>query len=158
MGEPLDGSLFGPEQPCFGCSPTHPHGLRMTFEREADAITTRFVPEQRHQGPPGCMHGGLVATLADELAAWAIIGLRDKFGFTATFSGTFHQPVRIGVEVAGVSRIVKDRRRLMDVEVELTQEGAMAFTGEFRFVIPDRAGAEKMIGGPLPDAWARWSR
>ena len=158
MGEPLDGSLFGPGQPCFGCSPEHPHGLRLRFEKEDDAIVTRFVPGDQHQGPPGIMHGGLVATLADELAAWAIIGLRGKFGFTASFSGKFGKPVRIGVELTGVSRIVADRRRLFDVEVELSQRGETAFSGSFRFVVPDKAGAERMIGRPLPDEWSRFSR
>ena len=39
---------------------------------------TTFTPDDRYQGPPGIMHGGLVTTLADEVAAWAIIGVLEN--------------------------------------------------------------------------------
>ncbi|MBM4357286.1 MAG: hypothetical protein FJ096_04175 [Deltaproteobacteria bacterium] len=72
----LDPHTFGREQPCFGCAPDHPTGFHLEFEREGDAVRTRFVPSPHHQGPPGILHGGLVTTLADELAAWTIVALK----------------------------------------------------------------------------------
>jgi acyl-coenzyme A thioesterase PaaI-like protein len=156
--EPLDGHLFGAGQPCFGCSPDHPHGFRLRFEREGDQIVTHFTPRPQDQGPRGIMHGGLVATLADEVAAWATIGLMGKFGFTVSFDAKLHKGVRIGVPVEGRSWIVKDARRLVDVGVRLVQEGADAFTGKFRFVILDQSGAERLLGGPIPEAWKRFCR
>ena len=155
---PLDGSLFGPGQPCFGCSPDHPTGLRLRFERDGDEIVTRFVPEDRHQGPVGIMHGGLVSTLADEVAAWAIIGLRGKFGFTAAFDAKLHRPVRIGVPLEGRSWITRDAGRVIEVDVRIVQDGHDAFGGHFKFVVLDRARAEAMMGGPIPDAWHRFCR
>lgn len=161
--ESLDGHLFGPGQPCFGCSPDHPFGFRLTFERQEDEIVTRFTPGERHQGPVGIMHGGLVSTLADEVAAWAIIGLLGKFGFTASFDAKLHRPVRIGIPVTGCGRITKDARRIVDVAVGITQPDAegqnqLAFSGTFRFVLLDRGGAERMLGGPIPEAWERFCR
>lgn len=79
----LDGTLFGAEQPCFGCGPVHPFGFRLAFTEEGDELVTRFTPGPHHQVPPGLMHGGLVFTLADELAAWVVIARFGKFGFTA---------------------------------------------------------------------------
>jgi hypothetical protein len=38
------------------------------------------------------------------------------------------------------------------------QEGSEAFTGDLTFAILDHAAAEKMLGGPLPDAWTRFTR
>ncbi len=155
---PLDGHLFGAGQPCFGCSPDHPFGFRLTFTREGDEIVTRFTPGDRYQGPPGIMHGGLVSTLADEVAAWAVIGLARKFGFTASFDARLHRPIKIGVPVEGRSVLVKDASRIIDVGVRLSQEGQDAMTGTFRFVVLDRGGAERMLGGPIPEAWGRFCR
>lgn len=155
---PLDGSLFGPGQPCFGCAPDHPIGFRLTFVREGDDIVTRFTPTDRYQGPPGIMHGGLVMALADELGAWALIGLLGKFGFTAQMSGKLHRPARIGVELEGRARIKKPGTRIVEVEVALAQEDTTTYTGELRFVLLDEKGAERMLGGPLPEAWRRFSR
>lgn len=158
MPDILDGSLFGPDQPCFGCAPDHPIGFRLRFVREGDEVVTRFSPSERYQGPPGIMHGGLVAALADEIGAWAIIGLLGKFGFTAQMSGKLARPARIGVEIEGRGRIAKQGTRVVDVAVSLAQEGSVVYAGELRFVLLDESGAERMLGRPLPEAWKRFGR
>ncbi len=155
---PLDGSLFGPGQPCFGCSPDNPAGFHLRFVTEGDDIVTRMVPEKHHQGPLGLMHGGLISTLADETAAWAVLVELGKFGFTTHFEARLSRGVRIGVEVEARARLTKKTSRVVRATVELRQAGELCFTGDFTFVVLDRAGAEKMMGGPVPDAWARYCR
>ena len=158
MTETLDGSLFGPQQPCFGCSPTHPHGFHLSFQREGDGVVTRFLPTELHQGPPGIMHGGLVATVADEAAAWALIAARGRFGFTTTMEARFARPVRVGKETVARAAIVKDAGRIVRVEVRVAQDGLDCFTGTFAFAVLDEQAAEALLGGPLPEAWRRFSR
>lgn len=158
MAELLDPAIFGDDSPCFGCNPGHPIGLRLRFEREGDVVRTRYLPEERFQGPPGILHGGLVMTLADELAAWAIIGLRGRFGFTASFEGRLLKPVRVGEEAVGTARIVEDRGRVAKVEVRIAQGEAEVFAGSFSFVVLDEKGAERLLGRPLPEAWKRFAR
>ena len=158
MTEMLDGTLFGDDQPCFGCAPDHPIGFKLRFERDGDDVVSRFTPGERYQGPPGIMHGGLVMTLADELGAWAIITLLERFGFTAEINAKLRSPVRIGQEVVGRSCISKPGSRVVGVSVELRQAGEVVFTAELRFVLLDEKGAEKMLGGPLPEAWKRFGR
>ncbi len=154
----LDPHLFGDGQPCFGCAPDHPTGFRLRFAREDDAVTTRFIPETTHQGPPGLMHGGLVMTLADEIGAWTIVGLLGKFGFTATFGAKLRKPVRIGVEVVGSGRISRPSPRIVTVQVVLEQAGERAFQADIGFVLVDEGGAEKLLGGPIPEAWRQFCR
>jgi acyl-coenzyme A thioesterase PaaI-like protein len=158
LDQPLDGRLFGAGQPCFGCGPDHPIGFRLAFARAGDAVTTRFTPGERYQGPPGIMHGGLVTTLADEIAAWTLLGLLGKFGFTTNIAGALRRPVRIGVEVAGSGRLVKETRRVVRVGVDVAQEGATCFAAELTFVLLDRGGAERLLGGPVPESWLRFCR
>lgn len=164
--EVLDGHLFGQGQPCFGCSPDHPFGFRLQFEREAEVagdgrgprIITRFTPSDRYQGPPGIMHGGLVSTLADEVAAWALIGLEQKFGFTISFDAKLKRAIRVGVPLVGRSFIVENRRRLFDVGVEIEQDGEVGYEGTLRFAVFDKHGAEKMLGQRLAPEWERFCR
>lgn len=148
---------FGENQPCFGCSPTHPIGFRLQFTRDEEWIRTSLTPHDRYEGPPGIMHGGLVATLADEVAAWAVVALKEKFGFTAEFKGRLKGPIRTGKLVSARARITDDGRRLVKVEVFLAQEGVDLFEGNFSFVLVDRAGAEKLIGS-VPPAWEKFMR
>ncbi len=154
----LDPALFGADSACFGCSPNHPIGFHLRFEKEDDVVRTRFVPHQQLQGPPGIMHGGLVTTLGDEIAAWTIIGLKGRFGFTASLSAKLERPVRIGVETVGEGRIVRDSSRVVAINVELRQAGERCFVGDFNFVLLDREGAERLLGGPLPESWSQFAR
>lgn len=154
----LELNPFGPGQPCFGCSQDHPFGFRLRFSREGDEVLTTFTPDDRYQGPPGIMHGGLVTTLADEVAAWAVIGVLEKFGFTAKLEGKLLKPVRIHVPIEGRAKIKRNAGRLVESEVRLAQNGEDHFTGTFSFVLVDQFSAEKLLGGPLPDAWKKFCR
>jgi acyl-coenzyme A thioesterase PaaI-like protein len=154
----LDGTLFGENQPCFGCGPSHPFGFRLRFEREADAVVTRFTPQGTHQGPPGIMHGGLVLTLADEIAAWAVIALLGKFGFTVQVEAKLRAPVRVGIEVVGRGVLLREGSRIVRVGVKLAQGDAQVFSAELGFALMDAEGAERLLGGPLPEAWRRFAR
>ncbi len=60
---------------CFGCGPANPHGLHLHFtlstaEGDGDPqhpiATCHLQLTELHQGPPGHIHGGIVATLLDE--------------------------------------------------------------------------------------------
>lgn len=158
MLETLDPAQFGQDQFCFGCGPKHPIGFHLVCEREGDGVVTRFTPGEQFQGPPGIMHGGLVSTLADEIAAWSILAGAGKFGFTASFQARFHKPVRIGVELVGKAKIVKQSARVVYAECELFQKDVLCFKGEFSFVVLDKQAAEKMLEGRLPKSWERFCR
>ena len=151
-------STFGAGQPCFGCGPAHPIGFRLQPYREGDSVVVELTPGEQYQGPPGMMHGGLVTTLADELAAWTVLGLKQRFGFTATIEARLLRPVHIGRPVLGRGTLTSDTPRLLKILVTLTQDDADTFRGTFTFALLDREGAERLLGGPLPDTWLRFAR
>jgi uncharacterized protein (TIGR00369 family) len=53
---------------CFGCGPANRDGLRLRFfdEGRGDRALCRVKVPQRFEGPPGHVHGGIIATLLDE--------------------------------------------------------------------------------------------
>lgn len=155
---PLDPELFGKEQPCFGCSPSHPAGFHLTFARRGDEVITRFTPGDRYQGPPGVMHGGLVMTLGDEIAAWTVVGQKGRFGFTVAVEARLSKAVRIGVEIEGRGRIDSETGRFTKIAVELLQAGVVCFKGTFTFALLEVSAAERLLGAPLPEAWKKLAR
>jgi hypothetical protein len=42
--------------------------------------------------------------------------------------------------------------------VEIRQQGELCFTGDFTFVLLERAAAEKLMGGAIPEQWAKFCR
>ena len=56
---------------CFGCGPHNPQGLHLHFTLHAadpahPSATALVQLTELHQGPPGHIHGGIIATLCDE--------------------------------------------------------------------------------------------
>ena len=53
---------------CFGCGPANPQGLHLDFHVDAENLTATvtLTLTRLHEGPPGYIHGGIIATLMDE--------------------------------------------------------------------------------------------
>src|SRR4029077_686338 len=56
-------------QQCFGCGPTHEIGLRARCFRDAGAELSPIVVPRLYEGPPGAVHGVIVAAFLDEVLA-----------------------------------------------------------------------------------------
>jgi acyl-coenzyme A thioesterase PaaI-like protein len=116
------------------------------------------MPGPDHEGPPGVFHGGLQATLADEIAAWTLIGLRRKMGFTSAIDVRLLRPARVGIELVGRGKILTERDELAVVGVQFKQEGKTTLRGRVTYVLPTTEQAERILGRALPEAWKRFSR
>src|SRR5258706_14681687 len=117
-----------------------------------------MTPDDRYQGAPGVMHGGLVATLADELAAWACIAITGKFGVTASLNARYLQAIRICKEIEWRAHIVQAAGRFFDIDAKVLQEGRVCFTSSLRFLLLDKSGMGRMLGRVLPEDWNRFTR
>lgn len=69
-----------PRNRCVGCGPANPVGLRLTFHRTGDVVSTRWVASPRFQGWPGRLHSGILYLAMLETANWTIFALRDRLG------------------------------------------------------------------------------
>ena len=59
---------------CFACGADNPIGLKLQFECEGDDYVTRFLTAEEHSGWAGLVHGGLLATLLDEVMVRMTLG------------------------------------------------------------------------------------
>lgn len=158
MGEPIDPSLLGTEQQCFGCSQSNPAGMQLRFERDGDTVRTTFEPRPGWEGPPGIVHGGLQATLADEVAAWTLIGLLGRFGLTTSMQLRLYRPARIDRPIDAAGTITEHTDTSAVVKVTLHQDGKRVLSGTLGFAFPTLEMAEKLLGRPLLPEWRALAR
>jgi len=151
----LDPYTFGSTQTCFGCGPHNPVGWRLRFRREGDEVVTRFTPPKGQEGPPGVFHGGLQATLADEVAGWVVVGLLGRMGITTSMAVRLVRPMSIGQEIEARGRITKRAGRFVVVSVALRQGGKTGCMARVTYMLPDREKAEQYLGGTVPEGWER---
>jgi uncharacterized protein (TIGR00369 family) len=91
---------------CFGCSPDNSHGLRLRFRRIEMGCATRCVVPERCCGFDGLVHGGIIATLLDEAAAWACIAHLGRLGLTREMTTRYLKTVPTNVEILVEGRII----------------------------------------------------
>jgi uncharacterized protein (TIGR00369 family) len=149
----LDPLTFGSEQVCYGCGPHNDRGLRLKFFRQGDEVVTSFTPTSGLDGPPGILHGGLQATLADEVAGWALVGLLGRMGFTTSMSVRYMRPIRIGQPVEARARIISQKESVVTLRVVLKQEGRIGCRVQICYGLPTVEAAEKTLEQPLSPAW-----
>ncbi len=80
---------------CFVCGVENPIGLHLDFWTDGEQVWTEFTPGQQHQGWPGVLHGGIVATLMDETMG-RVAFTRKLWMVTAKMETTYRRPVPLG--------------------------------------------------------------
>ena len=105
----LDGYTFEPHR-CFACGELNEHGLQLALHADANGCWTELTLAERFQGWEDVAHGGIVATLLDEVMAWSVIG-RGTWGVTARLNLAFKRPIPIGRAIRAEGWVTNDRRR-----------------------------------------------
>lgn len=77
---------------CFGCSPYNPIGLKLRFEVEGDEVVGRWEPQKQYEGYVDVVHGGIQATLLDEIASWYVYAVVGSAGVTKKMEVEYHHP------------------------------------------------------------------
>lgn len=95
---------------CFVCGEANPLGLKLRFESDGQVVRTRFTPSAEHIGFKGVIHGGLLATVLDEIMVWACAVRTRRFAFCAEMHVRFVRSVKPGQELVVIGELGADRR------------------------------------------------
>ncbi|MBE0545191.1 MAG: PaaI family thioesterase [Verrucomicrobia bacterium] len=108
---------------CFVCGESNASGLRLRFETDGRLVQTRFTVRPEHIGFKGVMHGGLIATVLDEIMVWACaVGTR-QFAYCAEFTVRFLNPVRPGELIIAEAELAENRKnRIFQAQAVLRDE------------------------------------
>lgn len=99
---------------CFVCGQRNPIGLKLEFHlRDDRTLRTAFTPQKEHQGYADVVHGGILATILDEV----MVNLSYKLGckaVTTRMEVTFRRPATVGQELLFTAQLVKETRRTLE--------------------------------------------
>jgi acyl-coenzyme A thioesterase PaaI-like protein len=109
---------------CFGCGPAHPSGLRVRCFTMDDGVVSPIVVPRMYEGPPGAVHGGIVAAYLDEVLGGAAATATGKPSVTGELSVRYVKPVPSETPLLGRGRLVADHGRYIDVEGSLEEFSA----------------------------------
>jgi uncharacterized protein (TIGR00369 family) len=140
--QPIARQLWPDLRDCFGCDPDHPHGLRLEGQPRDGAVVARWEPDARYQSWPGIVHGGILATVLDELTGWAAnLAFRERDGddprpvVTAEATVRYRAPALVGRPLTATARVAEHGEEHAIVEAELANEdGVTVATCRTRYV------------------------
>ncbi len=96
---------------CFVCGVENKFGLHIHFyETGPDEVTAEYTVPNQHQGYPGIVHGGIVATMLDEVSSRTVFrGDPPRLVVTARLALRYRKPVPVGVPLKLVGRLLEDK-------------------------------------------------
>jgi len=120
---------------CFACGPHNPHGLHLTdFHFEDGQYICHFTPQRHHQGWVGLTHGGIVATLLDEIMT-RMLWEQGVNAMTGELNVRYRQPAATGQSLTVRGWVERKHGKLITAEarVELAS-GAVAAEAQAKFI------------------------
>lgn len=132
---------------CFGCSPENHSGLKMNFIEEGDEIVSYWTPNRQFEGFHNVLHGGIQATLMDEIASWVVFVKLKTGGFTANLNVRYISTVMIDKGDITLRASLKEMEKniahisvsLYDGNGTLCSEAVASY-----FTLPEKIAAAKL--------------
>ena len=126
-------------------------GLRMEFQESGDEIISTWQPDDHFQGFIDILHGGIQATMMDEIASWVVFVKLDTAGVTYRLNTRFRSPVSIsGGTITLRAKLIKKVRNIASIEVKLFDgKNRECSEGEVEYFLltPDKARSEMYFPG-----------
>ncbi|HEY61162.1 MAG: PaaI family thioesterase [Anaerolineales bacterium] len=118
---------------CFVCGVKNPIGLHLEFfETESGEVICDHIIPENYQGYPGVAHGGIVASMVDEVLGRVHMGNdpnNPRFMYTARLTVHYRKPVPVEKPIRIIGRPVKvkahsatSRAQVLDENGELLAE------------------------------------
>ena len=96
---------------CFGCAPQNPSGLKMEFYEDGKDIVSYWKPDERFQGWLNTLHGGIQATLLDEICGWVIMRKLQTAGVTTKMEIRYLKPVHTDDKKLTLRASIREQKR-----------------------------------------------
>jgi uncharacterized protein (TIGR00369 family) len=137
---------------CFVCGRENPSGLHLDFYDTAPGETTAEITlAERFEGYPGVVHGGIVASILDEVTGRVFMqGGTTRFMVTAKLEIRYRKPVPVGERLVVTGCAVRDAGRVAQATGKIQDSaGNILAEAEAYYVEPPQA----LVTNGDPAAW-----
>ncbi|MCD8372626.1 MAG: PaaI family thioesterase [Clostridia bacterium] len=136
---------------CAVCGLDNVYGLRAPFYTMEDgSVVTLFTYRPEHQSYPGRVHGGLIASMLDELGLrglWAKEGAEISWGVTTSIEVKYRKPVPYNEQLIGRGVVIKDTPHFFTVHSTISsKEGALLAEGTVNYL---RLSVDKIVSADV---------
>jgi acyl-coenzyme A thioesterase PaaI-like protein len=129
---------------CFGCGKNNPIGMKLEFVKDGDGIRTQYKPDKMMQGWPGLLHGGIVATLLDEVMS-NVAYATGKTCLTAEMNLRQRKPIDINETLVISAWITRHRSKIIETAGKIClKDGTVVAESTAKQFIAENAAEDKV--------------
>lgn len=111
---------------CFGCSPNNTFGLQLEFIEVEDGVSAVWQPKSHFEGWKNVLHGGIQATLMDEIASWLVFAKLHTSGVTSKMEVQLLKPVHINQgEIQLTARLREMQKNVAVIDTTIINAGGV---------------------------------
>jgi uncharacterized protein (TIGR00369 family) len=124
------------DQYCFACGTLNPIGLHMEVSFRDNKAFSRLALKREFQGWSDIVHGGMMATILDEIMAHAVLHYVGQ-AVTTSLRVTYRTPLHVGEEFEAMGYVAeqKSRAAVAKAEIRILGNNKLIARGESRFVL-----------------------
>ncbi len=121
---------FGMDDFCFACGPANPIGLKLKIQPHPEGgAVAHFTAAREYQGYEGVLHGGIAATLVDEVMVWASF-FQGLPVVTGTLTVKYRRPVPVGEPLEIRGWVLEASGRRVRARAEIRHQGRVLVSAE----------------------------
>jgi uncharacterized protein (TIGR00369 family) len=132
---------------CFVCGTDNPGGLNLAPMKDGKKVTFTFTPRREHLGFSKAVHGGITASLLDEVVGVACGLSADGKCATVELNVTYKRPVLEGVPVRAEGWYVRKKGRFVFGAGQLLDpDGKVLATARLRCIPLQAEQIKRFVG------------
>jgi len=125
---------------CFVCGEENPFGLKITFFKDKNKVKAEFIPESKHQGFRGIVHGGILFSILDEIMGRTAIITKGVMTLTVEINIKYRKKALVGKKIIFTAQMTKDLGRMIEAQAKARLEDGTLLTeakGKFIVISPE---------------------
>ncbi len=144
-----------PQYNCFACDTRNDMGLQLHFYEDGGYVYSEWEPKVQFQGYPNVLHGGIQATLLDEIAAWTVYIKEKAACVTAKMNIKYKKSVLMNTGNLLVrGKVLETKRNLCTIEAELlNSNNEICASAEVTYFLFPKGSTESEMYFPDYDAF-----
>jgi uncharacterized protein (TIGR00369 family) len=138
---------------CFVCGQDNPHGLQLRSRLEDGAVVLEYTPREEDLGWKHLVHGGITATLLDEVMTWAAMITARGACVAAEMTTRLRKPISVGepLRAEGITTVAKPRLIITEANI-LSADGLVLASASGKYMRMDSDSydicSEDLVTGP----------
>lgn len=129
---------------CFGCSEKNPVGLQLDFYDYGDYVESEWIAKKNYEGWHGVLHGGIVATLLDEVGSWVIISKIGRAGMTVELNVRYHKKISTNEKIYIQGKLIEHKRNIAFIESKIIQNGEIKASAISKYFLFDQKTSKEV--------------